>query len=92
MIIRGHILGFALLTLAGCYDLDRFHFRQADGGAPDAGRPDFGPPARGYTAAGGRSKSEHFILFSSTGQATPVGNGPQHGAQFRHSPGIHGDK
>src|SRR5438093_298476 len=44
-----------------------------DASAPDAPIPHVGPPGRGYSTGGRRTVSAHFVLYSVTGQATPVG-------------------
>src|SRR5690242_3713527 len=58
--------------------------------APDAGKPEVGPPSRGFSTAGSKSASRHFILYSTTGQPTPVGKGTQTSKKFVHAPGLLG--
>src|SRR5262245_51660977 len=59
-----------------------------DSSVPDAPVPHVGPPGRGYSAGGRRSVSARFVLYSVTGQPTPVGVGLGHSPRFAHAPGI----
>lgn len=67
-----------------------------DASTPDAAAPvDAGPPpplpkGQDLTTAGGRSSSPHFIVFSATGQSTPVGRGRMQSSSFSAAPGILG--
>jgi hypothetical protein len=61
-----------------------------DGGArvdaaPTAARP---PGGRGFVAAGFRTQSARYTLTTTTGQATPVDNGPSHSGRYTLRPGI----
>lgn len=52
--------------------------------------PDQGPHSHGFSAAGRRTQSAHFVLVSVTGQPTPVANRRSSSPQFVHIPGILG--
>jgi hypothetical protein len=67
-----------------------------DLGLPDAGTPDAGmepgPKGNAFTTSGGRSSSPHFVVFSTTGQATPVSKGEMKSPSYSMTPGILGGK
>ncbi len=67
-----------------------------DTGTPDAGTPDAamepGPKGNAFTTSGGRSSSPHFVVFSTTGQATPVSKGEMKSPSYSVTPGILGGK
>jgi hypothetical protein len=58
----------------------------------DGGGAPFKIPVKDQTAAGGRSSSEHFVVFSTTGESTPVSQGREKSQTFSVSPGIVGGK
>jgi hypothetical protein len=60
---------------------------------PDAGpMPEPGPTGTAFTTAGGRSSSPHFVVFSTTGQSTPVSAGEMKSPSYSVTPGILGGK
>jgi hypothetical protein len=60
------------------------------GSGSGSGVADQGPHSHGFSAAGRRSQSAHFVLVSVTGQPTPVANRRSSSPQFVHVPGILG--
>jgi hypothetical protein len=58
----------------------------------DGGGPPYRVRLQDETAAGARSTSQHFILYSTTGQATPVSQGKEKSQSYSVSPGIVGGK
>ena len=81
------------ITLAGCGNVTAHpgdDTQGADAKAGDAAVPDLGPHSHGFSAAGRRTKSAHFVLVSVTGQPTPVARGRSTSPQFVHVPGILG--
>lgn len=86
---------FALGLLVGCGNVTAPHDpgpTAPDGGGSGSGSatPDQGPHAHGFSAAGRRTQSAHFVLVSVTGQPTPVANRRSTSPQFVHVPGILG--
>ncbi len=87
---------FALSVLAGCGNVQSPDKPGAglDGsnGSNGSGSvmPDQGPHSHGFSAAGRRTQSAHFVLVSVTGQPTPVANRRSSSPQFVHVPGILG--
>jgi hypothetical protein len=87
---------FALSVMVGCGSVqppdrpdpgtDASNGRDGSGSAV----PDQGPHSHGFSAAGRRSQSAHFVLVSVTGQPTPVANRRSSSPQFVHVPGILG--
>lgn len=52
------------------------------------GPVELGPPGRGFSASGGRSTSANYILISTTGQPSTVGEGRAESLDFVHFPGT----
>lgn len=90
-----HIL-FALgLSLAACGSVHAPADTDAtpgggDGSGSGSAVPDQGPHSHGFSAAGRRTQSAHFVLVSVTGQPTPVANRRSNSPRFVHVPGILG--
>jgi hypothetical protein len=70
-----------------------------DAEAPDGGAPpdsglvaESGPRGRAFTSAGGRSSSPNFVVYSTTGQPTPVSKGKMKSTNNALNPGILGGK
>jgi len=86
---------FALGLLVGCGNVQAPDKPDSgpvgsDGSGSGSAVPDQGPHSHGFSAAGRRSQSAHFVLVSVTGQPTPVANRRSSSPQFVHVPGILG--
>jgi hypothetical protein len=93
--VANKLLLFISIVLAGCGSVRAPAGGDDAGSGSDAGsdappKPDLGPHSHGFSAAGRRTTSAHFVLVSVTGQPTPVANGRSSSNSFVHIPGILG--